>query len=637
MRCQFIIGLLLAVAPASAAVNRPELAISRIPDSLRNRSSAVVRDDETFIDIADLRKVRVRHSRTISLLNSDAAAEQRLIIHTSSLQRIMALRATVYDAAGNEISRISRKMFRDIPMNITGPDFSDLILKVYEVAYSSYPFTIHIEEDLTLLQTFMLPAWSQQSVTRSENVAIEKATISVTALKMAGLRYNCVAGMAAPAVSGDTLKWTFRNMPADAPEPSYAMGVNWRPSLILAVDTCSVDKFTGAVRSWKELGAFIHVLNAGRGNLTPYDSQLVRWIVDTAGDRRRIISSLYRHVQSRCRYVSVQLGIGGWQTLPATFVGKNRYGDCKGLSNYMMGLLSAAGIQSYPVVITAGYDYAPVARDFTNARFNHEILCVPGDKDTLWLECTSNQNAAGYLGNFTADRDGLMITPEGGVLVHTPRLTEADNYTRRDVSAEFVEGICKARLKATHSGMQHDALCPKVLNQSDDDLRQYANQRFPLSSYTVDRFHYELAAPRDAIPVMAEEIDFRAGGLVSRSATRYFVNMNLLPLDVPVMTAGQKRVAPIRILSSLAFEDQFEMKLPGDVAPESLPKAVSIAHDFGSFSCEIQHNGDKLLLRRRYVQRAGTYGAAAYAAFSEMLSVASAASTYKAVMIGKQK
>jgi transglutaminase-like putative cysteine protease len=47
---------------------------------------------------------------------------------------------------------------------------------------------------------------------------------------------------------------------------------------------------------------------------------------------------IYDYVQQKSRYVSIQVGIGGWKPMDASDVDRLGYGDCKGLTNYTKAL-----------------------------------------------------------------------------------------------------------------------------------------------------------------------------------------------------------------------------------------------------------------------------------------------------------
>src|SRR5204863_1638703 len=83
--------------------------------------------------------------------------------------------------------------------------------------------------------------------------------------------------------------------------------------------------------------------------------------------------------------------------------------------------------KSYVAIINAEYDQEPVDPNFPKNEFDHAILCVPGQKDSVWLECTSPTSEFNELGTFTENRYALLITDAGGVLVPTPKSRYSSN------------------------------------------------------------------------------------------------------------------------------------------------------------------------------------------------------------------
>src|SRR5690606_19691165 len=105
-------------------------------------------------------------------------------------------------------------------------------------------------------------------------------------------------------------------------------------------------------------------------------------------DPKEKAKKIYEFMQAKTRYISVQIGIGGYQPYSAEEVDRLGYGDCKGLTNYMQSLLRVAGIESYYSIVYAGAFKRDIIPDFTSMQGNHVILCLPFKNDTTWLECT---------------------------------------------------------------------------------------------------------------------------------------------------------------------------------------------------------------------------------------------------------
>lgn len=114
------------------------------------------------------------------------------------------------------------------------------------------------------------------------------------------------------------------------------------------------------------------------------------------------------------------MGLAGWQPQFADQVFKNRYGDCKDLSTYMVSMLNVVNIKSYPALALTR-NKGVVDSEQPSNQFNHCIVCVPLDNDTLWLECTSTYNDLGDVPSTIEDINALVIGDQKGRLVRTPQ------------------------------------------------------------------------------------------------------------------------------------------------------------------------------------------------------------------------
>ena len=89
-------------------------------------------------------------------------------------------------------------------------------------------------------------------------------------------------------------------------------------------------------------------------------ASLVAGVKDTK-EKARII---YEFMQNKTRYISVQVGIGGWKPTPAKEVDKLGYGDCKALTNYTKALLKSQGIDSYYTIVDSGSSGLDIDEEF---------------------------------------------------------------------------------------------------------------------------------------------------------------------------------------------------------------------------------------------------------------------------------
>ncbi len=96
-----------------------------------------------------------------------------------------------------------------------------------------------------------------------------------------------------------------------------------------------MDGHEGNLSSWKNFGEWYAALSKGSINLSDETKIFLQNLTKDSKTEKEKIKILYRYLQSNFRYVSIQLGIGGFKPFDANFVDQKKYGDCKALSNYM--------------------------------------------------------------------------------------------------------------------------------------------------------------------------------------------------------------------------------------------------------------------------------------------------------------
>jgi hypothetical protein len=318
------------------------------------------------------------------------------------------------------------------------------------------------------------------------------------------------------------------------------------------------------------------------------------------------IFALYQYLQNSTRYVSIQLGIGGWRPFPASYVGNKGYGDCKALSNYMFSLLKEAGIKSYYTLIKAGDHENDLITDFPSRQFNHAIICVPSGNDTIWLECTDQFKSAGYMGGFTGNRHALVITEDGGVIVSTPKYGLKENLQQRTINAKLdAEGLLTAEIKTNYSGMQQDDLQWLINNVSKDKVKEYLDKELEFATYTVNNFDYK--EKKGTLPEIDEKLNVGVDHYATISGKRLFIVPNVMTRSHRKLKTEEERRYDIDLDFEYTDIDKTEIDIPSGYTAESIPQDVNIESKFGRYRSSVKLEQNKIIYLRSMEQFSGLF------------------------------
>ncbi|HEU4641880.1 MAG TPA: DUF3857 domain-containing protein, partial [Gemmatimonadaceae bacterium] len=156
--------------------------------------------------------------------------------------------------------------------------------------------------------------------------------------------------------------WAAREIPKLETEP-------------LAPDTSYGENLTiSAPITWDHVARWYAALARDRYTVTP---EIERKVAEVVRDARTLDDSLravHRWVAQDFRYVSLSLGIGGFQPHFPAEVFANKYGDCKDKATFFIAVLQHMGMTAYPVLLSAG---GGVDRAIPTAyAFDHMIAAI---------------------------------------------------------------------------------------------------------------------------------------------------------------------------------------------------------------------------------------------------------------------
>ncbi|WP_435260747.1 DUF3857 domain-containing protein [Tenacibaculum sp. nBUS_03] len=577
-----------------------------ISKELKENANAIVRLSEKTIEIKNFDKLIVKEKRIVTVFNELGKKHIKAYQHYDNDTRITKLTATIFDIFGKKTKKYSKKDFQDVSAVDGGTLYSDARLAYLEHTPSSYPYTVVFESEYKNNTTAFIPQWFPME---GYNVSIEKSTYTLNNplnIEYRKRELNFKEYLIEQSTNNSDLAYKLTNQPAIKYESNTIRFNEFTPNVSIALNLYALKGVKGAAKDWNEFGQWMYnSLLRNRNELSPSTKAKANDLVKGIETKEERIKKIYEFVQNKTRYISVQVDIGGWEPIAANKVDAVGYGDCKGLTNYTKALLDAIGIESYHVIVFAK-DKRNIDKDFTSMQGNHMILNIPNNGKDIWLECTSQTNPFGYLGDFTDDRDVLVITPEGGIIKRTPSYKE-NNLQLIKANIELKEsGSLNASLIRKSYGIQYDNKF-HVENYTPKELEKY------YKSYVWD-YNNNLELDKTSLTnnknnvEFVEKIGLSVNEFATVSNTNYLFRVNLLNKTTHVPKRYRKRKRPLKIHRSFTDKDEYTIKLPAGFNVSSLPNKKEIETKFGIYKVSIEKiNDTSIIYKREFSLQEGVY------------------------------
>lgn len=444
--------------------------LAAVPDSIKKNANVVIQFENQIFTVEDIDEAILHVRKIYTVANEDGKDALDFYVNTSKFRTLIDAELKVYDAAGRLISKHKKKEMLTQAMGEGLVD--DGYVTYYSVNATNYPVTIDLEYELKYKGTLIYPSY--QILLPGNGVMQSSFTAKVPA--HLDLRHKPRNVRLSPLIKDDgkikTYIWQASNLAPIKYEEGAVSFENRYPSILLAPNRFKMDDYEGDMTTWKNFGLWYGSLKKGIDVLPEDKKTFFREMVHTAKDDKEKIRIIYEYLQKNFRYVSIQLGIGGFKPFPATFTENKKYGDCKGLSNFMQAALDGVGIKSYQALINRQSNGLPVDPEFPHNNFNHVILFVPLKQDSVWLECTSNTLDFGSLDISTENKNALLITENGGVLVPTPASRSHSNIFTAFSKIKLNEDGSGEMETIFNSAGEYSDIIEDILKQKQDEQKQ---------------------------------------------------------------------------------------------------------------------------------------------------------------------
>lgn len=563
--------------------------VSAIPDSLLKNAEVVIREYDLSVIIKDNETFLEKRKKVVTLLKEGTSGYDKCYFPFDKFQEVSEFMAIIYDKDGKAVKKFSFADFTDFKPY--SEYVFDVQYKTFVFPHLTYPYTIHYEVTIKHKGSLFYPHWIPQMLSGE---SVMKAGLFIESPANIMVRYKEIG--LPESSKKERLKWSVSGICAKEEEAFSPNTV--RMGVMIAPAEFKMENFTGNMMTWEGFGNFMYQLNKDRDEISPKTKAKLKELVADCQDTLCKVERVYQYLQNNTRYFLVALGIGGWQTASALDTDKFKYGDCKGLSNYMIAMLKTVGITAYPALIHAGSESPPQYPDFPNSFFNHQIAVVPLAQDTLWLECTSQTEACGFLSDFTDNRYALIVKEMGSKLVKTPKYTAENNTIHRKIHLKLngesasdliAENVYKGLLQVRKS---EAVLAGKEIQEKAiKNLLGYDNIVFSTLNY--------IRSPLK-IPEIKENVTLNCQRLGSKSGKRWFIPIKFFSQNTQVPAAYPNRTSKVQASSHPFIEsDSILIEIPQGMTVESGLESIDASSLWGNFEVSTVQQGNTIVIYRR--------------------------------------
>ncbi|MDR2125246.1 MAG: DUF3857 domain-containing protein [Prevotellaceae bacterium] len=624
MKKKFLIFITILFTAAN--ISAQDYNVENIPEELKKNSNAVVRYSYTEFIYNDMKSATEKNIYVLTVLNKQGDDLSDFVYYGDKFRTLKSFSGEIYDKDGKLVRKIKRSEIKETEYSEHLASDDKYYLLSPQTPY--YPYTIKYEYEASWKNGILFfPVFSPVP---TYNVAVEKAIYKLSLPKNCEYLSKNLNTDIKPIISNsgkfDICEWTLENFAAIKSESFAPPARQIFPMIYLTPSDFYFDNTTGNQNGWENYGKWQWSLLQDRDLLTAELKHQIFKMTNGLTVREKV-KALYDYLGKYTRYVSIQLGIGGLQPMTAADVYKNKFGDCKALSNFMKAMLQECGIKSFYTEINT--KNKRIYRDYASVlQTNHVILQVPLDNETIWLECTNPEIPFGYVHEDIAGHDALVCKDGTAHFVTLPENPDSLNLMKQNVTISINnDGFANVHVSKHYELQQYERVAHLTKIEEKDRIN-YLQQRIDLPLSTIKNL--TVSEDKKSIPVMHIDFDIDVHKYGSVSGNRFFIPVN--PFNKNSIKPDKERHLDILIKHGYRDIDTIIVNFPSDMAVEAMPKPVSVKSEFGEFTFNMKHEKGKIEIIQTFLLHSGDYPKEKYEELSTFMKSVSQVENSKIVL-----
>ena len=590
--------------------------IANLTAELIEKSNSVIIQQNIRVIIDDYDDMTIDEDKIITILNEKGMSALDAYASYDKSTKIRNLEVTIYNALGSEIKTFKERDFMDVSAVSSVSLYTDNRVKYLEYTPASYPVTIHFEKETKTSNTAFIKSFTPYT---NYYQSIKSSTFRIENNSEIVLRFSengFMEGVSIENENPNLLTYSVSNLPSISREVYSPSFETFTPKVMFALQTFELEGEKGEVSNWQEFGLWQHEnLLKGLDQLPESTISEIKLLTQNLETTRKKAKAIYEYVQNNTRYISVQIGLGGWKPISAKEVDDKKYGDCKGLTNYTKALLNLVDIESNYCVVYSGSEIQDISEDFTSMQGNHVILNIPQENDEdIWLECTSQDIPFNFLGTFTDDRKVLAVNPTGGEILRTPAYTEKDNYQKTTAEINIIEKAITANVKIKTSGTQYDNRYSLGGENEKNIKSHYLSYWNNLKEMIL--ISHEFSNNKEDVTFI-EKVKLKADNYVKIYGNDVILDVNPFNKFQVNLPNYKVRETPFNVSRGFVDEDEFTFNLENLTVDTEL-KDISLDSEFGSYRLSFELKDNTLIVKRYFKLNTNNYQKSDYEKFVEL-------------------